>query len=127
MSAENIIKEGAILGSLSGSALLGLMVFVLAGLAWHLYRTLHKEAQERTKELISETKNTNFLIKEQIAISKSNSDSLMKFIEAHCSKTNGKLENIEVDLMRMDERLVKLAQIRNEELRNIYKKKENND
>lgn len=30
MSTENIIKEGTILGSLSGSALLGLMVFVLA-------------------------------------------------------------------------------------------------
>ncbi|MBX2202897.1 hypothetical protein I9B46_07460, partial [Campylobacter jejuni] len=52
MSTENIIKEGTILGSLSGSALLGLMVFVLAGIAWHLYKTLHKEAGERTKELI---------------------------------------------------------------------------
>ncbi|WP_265611110.1 hypothetical protein [Campylobacter jejuni] len=127
MSTENIIKEGAILGSLSGSALLGLMVFVLAWIAWHLYKTLHKEAGERTKELISETKNTNVLIREQIAVSRTSSDSLVKFIEAHCSKTNNKLEAIETDLMRMDERLVKLTQIRNDELRSIFKKKENND
>lgn len=66
MSTENIIKEGAILGSLSGSALLGLMVFVLAGIAWHLYKTLHKEAGERTKELISETKNTMFLLENKL-------------------------------------------------------------
>ncbi len=125
MSAENIIKEGAILGSLSGSALLGLMVFVLAGIAWHLYRALHKEAGERTKELISETKNTNVLIREQIAISKASNDSLIKFIQTHCSKTNDKLEAIETDLMRMDEKLVKLTQIRNDELRMIYKRKEN--
>ncbi|EDO7754188.1 hypothetical protein SFC90_001637 [Campylobacter coli] len=125
MSTENIIKEGAILGSLSGSALLGLMVFVLAGIAWHLYKTLHKEAGERTKELISETKNTNVLIREQIAVSRASSDSLVKFIETHCSKTNDKLEAIETDLMRMDERLVKLTQIRNDELRSIFKKKEN--
>ncbi|EFU0511861.1 hypothetical protein HUQ21_001658 [Campylobacter coli] len=125
MSTENIIKEGAILGSLSGSALLGLMVFVLAGIAWHLYKTLHKEAGERTKELISETKNTNVLIREQIAVSRASNDSLIKFIQAHCSKTNDKLEVIETDLMRMDERLVKLTQIRNDELRMIYKRKEN--
>ncbi|MFQ68086.1 hypothetical protein EDZ98_08865 [Campylobacter coli] len=125
MSTENIIKEGAILGSLSGSALLGLMVFVLAWIAWHLYKTLHKEAGEKTKELISETKNTNVLIREQIAISKSSNDSLIKFIQMHCSKTNDKLEAIETDLMRMDERLVKLTQIRNDELRMIYKRKEN--
>ncbi|EAI5918094.1 hypothetical protein B9M62_08955 [Campylobacter coli] len=125
MSAENIIKEGAILGSLSGSALLGLMVFVLAGIAWHLYKTLHKEAGEKTKELICETKNTNVLIREQIAISKASNDSLIKFIQMHCSKTNDKLEAIETDLMRMDERLVKLTQIRNDELRMIYKRKEN--
>ncbi len=43
----------------------------------------------------------------------------------HCSKTNDKLEAIETDLMRMDERLVKLTQIRNDELRMIYKRKEN--
>ncbi|HEG3339334.1 hypothetical protein C3I17_03350 [Campylobacter jejuni] len=125
MSAENIIKEGAILGSLSGSALLGLMVFVLAGIVWHLYRTLHKEAQERTKELIIETKNTNVLIREQITVSKASNDSLIKFIQTHCSKTNDKLEAIETDLMRMDERLVKLTQIRNDELKMIYKRKEN--
>ncbi|ECQ5881526.1 hypothetical protein FZL65_00750 [Campylobacter coli] len=125
MSAENIIKEGAILGSLSGSALLGLMVFVLAGIVWHLYRTLHKEAQERTKELISETKNTNVLIREQITVYKASNDSLIKFIQTHCSKTNDKLEAIETDLMRMDERLVNLTQIRNDELRMIYKRKEN--
>lgn len=125
MSTENIIKEGAILGSLSGSALLGLMVFVLAGIAWHLYKTLHKEAGEKTKELISETKNTNVLIREQIAIYKASNDSLIKFIQTHCSKTNDKLEDIETDLMRMDERLVKLTQIRNDELRMIYKRKEN--
>ncbi|EGS8473514.1 hypothetical protein I4T07_001821 [Campylobacter coli] len=47
------------------------------------------------------------------------------FIQTHCSKTNDKLEAIETDLMRMDERLVKLAQIRNDELRMIYKRKEN--
>ncbi|HDZ5006191.1 TPA: hypothetical protein RTG46_001396 [Campylobacter jejuni] len=127
MDTSSIIRDAVALGSLSGPALLAVIAILFGTLAWHLYKTLNKEAQERTKELISETKNTNFLIKEQIAISKSNSDSLMKFIEAHCSKTNGKLENIEVDLMRMDERLVKLAQIRNDELRNIYKKKENND
>ncbi|EFN0443993.1 hypothetical protein HJ692_001831 [Campylobacter coli] len=125
MSTENIIKEGAILGSLSGSALLGLMVFVLAGIAWYLYKTLHKEAGEKTKELISETKNTNVLIREQIAVSKASNDSLIKFIQMHCSKTNDKLEAIETDLMRMDERLVKLTQIRNDELRMIYKRKEN--
>ncbi|HEE6713378.1 TPA: hypothetical protein R7178_001456 [Campylobacter coli] len=125
MSTENIIKEGAILGSLSGSALLGLMVFVLAGIAWHLYKTLHKEAGEKAKELISETKNTNVLIREQIAIYKASNDSLIKFIQTHCSKTNDKLEDIETDLMRMDERLVKLTQIRNDELRMIYKRKEN--
>ncbi|EAL3226929.1 hypothetical protein AWV21_08310 [Campylobacter coli] len=125
MSTENIIKEGAILGSLSGSALLGLMVFVLAWIAWHLYKTLHKEAGEKTKELISETKNTNVLIREQIAVSKASNDSLIKFIQMHCSKTNDKLEAIETDLMRMDERLVKLTQIRNDELRMIYKRKEN--
>lgn len=51
MSPENIIKEGAILGSLSGSALLGLMVFVLAGIAWHLYKTLHKEAGKKQRNL----------------------------------------------------------------------------
>ncbi|ECL1831176.1 hypothetical protein FSM15_09765, partial [Campylobacter jejuni] len=119
MSTENIIKEGAILGSLSGSALLGLMVFVLAGIAWHLYKTLHKEVGERAKELISETKNTNVLIREQITASKASNDSLIKFIETHCSKTNDKLETIETDLMRMDERLVKLTQIRNDELRSI--------
>ncbi|EHD0312365.1 hypothetical protein JYX66_001832 [Campylobacter coli] len=113
------------LGSLSGSALLGLMVFVLAGIAWHLYKTLHKEAGEKTKELISETKNTNVLIREQIAVSKASNDSLIKFIQMHCSKTNDKLEAIETDLMRMDERLVKLTQIRNDELRMIYKRKEN--
>ncbi|EHH4375513.1 hypothetical protein J8K47_001667 [Campylobacter coli] len=125
MSTENILKEGAILGSLSGSALLGLMVFVLAWIAWHLYKTLHKEAGERTKELISETKNTNVLIREQIAVSRASNDSLIKFIQTHCSKTNDKLEVIETDLMRMDERLVKLTQIRNDELRMIYKRKEN--
>ncbi|HDZ5042735.1 TPA: hypothetical protein RTG66_001572 [Campylobacter jejuni] len=123
MSTESLIKEGSILGSLSSSALLGLIVFVLAAVIWHLYRNLHKDAQEKTKELISETKNTNFLIKEQIAISKSNNESLMKFIEAHCSKTNDKLDSIETDLMRMDERLVKLTQIRNDELKEILMKK----
>lgn len=125
MSTENIIKEGAMLGSLSGSALLGLMVFVLAGITWHLYKALHKEAGEKTKELINEAKNTNVLIREQIAVSKASNDSLIKFIQTHCSKTNDKLEAIETDLMRMDERLVKLTQIRNDELRMIYKRKEN--
>ncbi|EPP7437475.1 hypothetical protein ACUU9P_001829, partial [Campylobacter coli] len=60
-----------------------------------------------------------------IAASKASNDSLIKFIQTHCSKTNDKLEAIETDLMRMDERLVKLTQIRNDELRMIYKRKEN--
>ncbi|ECL3325270.1 hypothetical protein FSZ70_08195 [Campylobacter coli] len=122
---DSAIKEGAILGSLSGSAMLGVIVVILSAVVWHLYKIAHKDNQEKTKELISETKNTNVLIREQIAVSKASNDSLIKFIQTHCSKTNDKLEAIETDLMRMDERLVKLTQIRNDELRMIYKRKEN--
>lgn len=122
---DNAIKEGAMLGSLSGSAMLGVIVVILSAVVWHLYKIAHKDNQEKTKELISETKNTNVLIREQIAVSKASNDSLIKFIQTHCSKTNDKLEAIETDLMRMDERLVKLTQIRNDELRMIYKRKEN--
>ncbi|EHA2134204.1 hypothetical protein JKH74_001864 [Campylobacter coli] len=61
----------------------------------------------------------------KIAFYKVKENDKSTFIQTHCSKTNDKLEAIETDLMRMDERLVKLTQIRNDDLRMIYKRKEN--
>lgn len=123
--SEKAISEAVALGSLSGPALLGLMVIILAMIVWHLYKTLHKETQEKTKELISETKSTNNLIREQITISKANSDNLVKFIEAHCSKTNEKLEDLKDDVARLDTKIINLTQIRNKELRNSYERNTN--
>lgn len=127
MDTSTIVRDAVALGSLSGPALLAVMAIVFGSFAWHLYKTLNKEAQEKTKELISEVKNTNSLIKEQIAVSKASNDSLIKFIETHCSKTNSKLDAIESDLMRMDERLIKISEVKNQSLREIYKRKESND
>ena len=121
---ENMIKEGAMLGSLSGSALLGFLVIVLGLIVIHLYKTLHKETQEKTKELINETKNTNILIREHISIAKASNESLLKFIETHCSKTNDRLDSVDTDLMRIDEKINKLtANIGNAELQYLYKRK----
>ncbi len=48
---DSAIKEGAILGSLSGSAMLGVIVVILSAVVWHLYKTLHKEAGKKQRNL----------------------------------------------------------------------------
>ena len=119
------IKEGAMLGSLSGSALLGVIVIVLGYAVYRLYNTLHKEMQEKTGILINETKNTNILTKELISVTKASNDGLMKYIEAHCSKTNDGLEDISRDLEKIDDKLSRLTgTIRNSELSESFRKKD---
>lgn len=121
---EKVITEAVALGSLSGPALLGLMVIILAMIVWHLYKTLHKESQERARELLNETKSTNNLIRDQIALSKANNENLVKFIEAHCSKTNDKLEDLKDDIERLDTKVTNLTHIRNNKLKEIYENKQ---
>lgn len=110
MGAQSVIQDAAFLGELSHSALLALMVIALAFVSLHLYKTSFKEMQERNKELIEQVKDTNALIREQIAITKANNDGLIKFIETHCSKVDDELEAIKTDLEKMNERLAKLTQ-----------------
>lgn len=123
MNTETLVKQGAVLGSLSGSAILGLMVIILMGVAWNLYKTLHKESQDKIKELINESKNTNSLIKEQIITTKSSSDAMLKFIETHCARTNDKLDIIDSKVTKLNENII---QVKNKELQGIYKRKEQN-
>ncbi|HEF7700803.1 hypothetical protein C3H41_08725 [Campylobacter jejuni] len=115
MNNIDFIQKGQILGSLSGSALLGVLVLILSFIVWHLYKMQQKENIEKTKELINETKNTNYLIKEQITIAKASNDNLIKYIETHCSKTDEKLSIIHNNILS-------LKDIRNEELKNFLKK-----
>ncbi|EAI6458901.1 hypothetical protein CA563_08530 [Campylobacter coli] len=126
---DNAIKEGAILGSLSGSAMLGVIVVILSAVVWHLYKIAHKDNQEKTKELISETRRTNTLINEQIIAFKSSQDAInktqdvmFKFIETHCSNTNNELQNIRNDLFKINDKITTIKEVRNSELNKIYRK-----
>ncbi|MGI7624964.1 hypothetical protein ACNF6X_09245 [Campylobacter coli] len=119
---DNAIKEGAILGSLSGSAILGVIVVILSAVVWHLYKIAHKDNQEKTKELISETRRTNVLINEQIIAFKSSQDAMFKFIETHCSNTNNELQNIRNILFKIDDKITRIKEVRNSELDKIYRK-----
>ncbi|MGI7471600.1 hypothetical protein ACNF80_09205 [Campylobacter coli] len=119
---DNAIKEGAILGSLSGSAILGVIVVILSAVVWHLYKIAHKDNQEKTKELISETRRTNVLINEQIIAFKSSQDAMFKFIETHCSNTNNELQNIRNILFKIDDKITRIKEVRNSELDKTYRK-----
>ncbi|EIJ4040956.1 hypothetical protein K9T45_000742 [Campylobacter jejuni] len=119
MNNIDFIQKGQILGSLSGSALLGVLVLILSFIVWHLYKMQQKENIEKTKELINEIKNTNYLIKEQITIAKASNENLIKYIETHCSKTDEKLSIIHNNILS-------LKDIRNEELKNFLKKEQKN-
>lgn len=101
-----MVKEGAILGSLTSSSLMGILIVALAGVAWHLYRTLHDENKKQLSDLLEEQKKSNILIKEQTLVYKAVNEGMSKFIEVHCAKTNEKLDDIEEALKELDNKIV---------------------
>lgn len=100
-----VIKEGALLGSLTSTSLLGVLVIALSGIAWHLYKTINSENKRVLDDLLKEQKQGNILISEQTKVYKAASDGMSKFIEVHCAKTNEKLEDIEDALKVLDNKL----------------------
>ncbi|MFQ6341352.1 hypothetical protein [Campylobacter sp. VTCC 70190] len=105
MDLAGMVKEGAILGSLTSSSLLGILVVALAGVAWHLYKILHAENKKQLGDLLEEQKKSNTLIKEQTLVYKAANEGMSKFIETHCAKTNEKLDDIEDALKDIDNKL----------------------
>ncbi|EHZ4884870.1 hypothetical protein K5688_000359 [Campylobacter lari] len=117
----NYTQQGIELAQLSTPALLGVIVIVLAYIVINLYKKINHENQEKVKELILSSKETNKLISEQINTSKASSEILVKFIESHCQKTHEKLLEIEDDIKDMNIKLSHISHIRNNELSKIYK------
>lgn len=117
----NYAQQGIELAQLSTPALLGVIVIVLAYIVINLYKKINHENQEKVKELILLSKETNKLISEQINTSKASSEILVKFIESHCQKTHEKLLEIEDDIKDMNIKLSHISHIRNNELSKIYK------
>ncbi|EAI3897218.1 hypothetical protein BXA15_06755 [Campylobacter lari] len=117
----NYTQQGIELAQLSTPALLGVIVIVLAYIVINLYKKINHENQEKVKELILLSKETNKLISEQINTSKASSEILVKFIESHCQKTHEKLLEIEDDIKDMNIKLSHISHIRNNELSKIYK------
>ncbi|EAJ1254840.1 hypothetical protein A0Y59_06600 [Campylobacter lari] len=117
----NYTQQGIELAQLSTPALLGVIVIVLAYIVINLYKKINHENQEKIKELILLSKETNKLISEQINTSKVSSEILVKFIESHCQKTHEKLLEIEDDIKDVNIKLSHISHIRNNELSKIYK------
>ncbi|MBT0824037.1 hypothetical protein KJQ78_02005 [Campylobacter lari] len=117
----NYTQQGIELAQLSTPALLGVIVIVLTYIVINLYKKINHENQEKVKELILLSKETNKLISEQINTSKASSEILVKFIESHCQKTHEKLLEIEDDIKDMNIKLSHISHIRNNELSKIYK------
>lgn len=102
---EQLVKEGAIVGSLTSTSLLGVLVIALSGIAWHLYKTINADNRRVLDDLLKEQKQSNILISEQTKVYKAASEGMSKFIEVHCAKTNEKLEDIEDALKVLDNKL----------------------
>ena len=129
--ALEAIEKGQILGSLSGSAILGLVVLALGYVAWHLFKTQQEQnlakLDEQTKN-IKETKSlineSNLITKEQTKALKDNNASMMKFIEVHCANANQKLDKIDGDLTELNKQFENLTHTRSEMVNQMIKERE---
>ncbi|TNB55347.1 hypothetical protein [Campylobacter helveticus] len=129
--ALEAIEKGQILGSLSGSAILGLVVLALGYVAWHLFKTQQGQnlakLDEQTKN-IKETKSlineSNLITKEQTKALKDNNSSMMKFIEVHCANANRKLDKIDNDLTVLNRQFENLTHTRSERVNQMIKERE---
>lgn len=101
-----VIKEGAVLGSLTSTSLLGVLVIVLSGIAWHLYKTINSENKQVLDDLLKEQQRSNTLMNEQTKVYKVASEGIVKFIEVHCANTNAKLDRVEDALKQIDNKLI---------------------
>ena len=101
-----VVKEGAVLGSLTSTSLLGVLVIALSGIAWHLYKTLNADNRRVLDDLLKEQKQGNNLISEQTKVYKAANDGMSKFIESHCANTNAKLDRVEDALKQIDNKLI---------------------
>lgn len=125
------IEKGQVIGSLSGSALLGLVVLVLGYIVWHLYKLQQNVImanQDKQLKGISEIKkgidDANLIAKEQTGALKENSKNMMKFIELHCEQANTKLTKIDANLSELDKRIGVLTHTRSSRVNEMLRKKE---
>lgn len=101
-----VVKEGAVLGSLTSTSLLGVLVLALSGIAWHLYKTINSENKKVLDDLLKEQQRSNTLMNEQTKVYKVASEGIVKFIEVHCANTNAKLDRVEDALKQIDNKLI---------------------